>query len=488
MCPFFSIPYTIQTKRTPQPFKGYNIISPLEKRRIVMLLVQNVLDWTEGILLQGKPEVLIREVHFDSRQLHHDALFVALTTGRRDGHQFIESAIQNGAIAILLSKDDSSLRQKYPQIHFIYVKNTEKAFQTMAASYRKQLNLPVIAVTGSNGKTTTKDMIAHLLKGKFNVHKTYKNLNNHLGVPLSLLSIRPDHDMAVLEMGMNKAGEISFLARIAQPNISVITNIGEAHIQFFGTREKIAQAKGEILPETDPSGFVLLNGDDPFVLSQARRYQGQVFTYSILKQADIYATDITYSESGSSFNVHLDGRTIPCFMPLLGEHNISNVLPAIFIAERFNIDLDLIKERMISLTVSEMRFQTMEGPNGSILVNDAYNASPTSVKAAARTFAQIYPERKKVLVLGDIFELGEHAESFHIELGHYLKGKPFTVITVGENSALISEVTGGIHCRSHQEAAHALTPYLTSQHAILFKGSRGMQMEKVIDHLFQSIL
>lgn len=450
-----------------------------------MITVDHVLRWTGGVLLQGDSSRTIQDVHFDSRELKGQALFVALTGGKRDGHQFIESAILNGAVAILVSQDDPQLRQKYTHITFIQTENTETAFQALAKGYRKELNLPVIAVTGSNGKTTTKDMIAHLLSGQFNVYKTYKNFNNHLGVPLSLLSIRPQHNFAVLEMGMNRAGEIGFLAQLAQPRVSVITNVGEAHIQFFGTKEKIAQAKGEILDQTDPAGFVLLNGDDPLILSQKDRYQGKVYTYSIQQKADIYATDIRCDESGSYFNVHLNETSISCFMPLLGEHNISNVLPAIFIAYQYGVEPDVIKAQLKTLSISDMRFQTLEGPNGSILINDAYNASPTSVKAAAQTFANIYPQRQKVLVLGDIFELGELADRYHLELGHYLSDKPFTIITMGEKAALISKVAGGIHCQTHQEAALTLLPYLTAQHAILFKGSRGMQMEKVIQHIME---
>lgn len=450
-----------------------------------MITVQEVLDWTGGSLLQGDPEKVIRHVHFDSRQMEKEGMFVALTTGQRDGHQFIEGAIQNGAHSVLLSRDHPSLRLKFPEVNFILHQDTETAFQNVARGYRQKAKIPLIAVTGSNGKTTTKDMIAHLLAGKFKVYKTYKNYNNHLGVPLSLLSIRPDHDLAVLEMGMNKPGEIRFLSRLANPTIGVITNIGEAHIQFFGTREKIAQAKGELLDETDPDGFVLLNGDDPLLCQQAMRYQGKVYFYSIRTEGDIYASQITYSEEGSHFNVHLDGKTIPCYMPLFGEHNISNVLPAIFIAYQQGVDLATIKEQLLSLKVSDMRFQTIKGPNGSILINDAYNASPTSVKAAVHTFAHIYPSRQKVLVLGDIFELGDLADTLHQELGHYLKNHSFTVITVGEKSAHISKETGGIHCRTHQEAASALLPYLSPQYAILFKGSRGMELEKVIDCILE---
>lgn len=450
-----------------------------------MITVREVVDWSGGNLLQGDPERVIRHVHFDSRQMEEEGLFVALTTGQRDGHQFIEGAIQKGACAVLVSQDQPSLRLNYPEITFIYHKDTEAAFQSIARSYRQKVKIPLIAVTGSNGKTTTKDMIAHLLAAKFRVHKTYKNFNNHLGVPLSLLSIHPDHDLAVLEMGMNKPGEIRFLARLASPTISVITNIGEAHIQYFGTREKIAQAKGEILEETAPEGFVILNGDDPLLLNQAKRYPGQVYFYSIRQQADIYASQITYSEEGSHFNVHIDGKTIPCYMPLFGEHNVSNVLPAIFIAYRKGIDLDTIKQSLLTLQVADMRFQTIQGPHGSILINDAYNASPTSVKAAVHTFAHIYPSRQKVLVLGDIYELGDLADDLHKELGQYLKNRPFTVITVGEKSSHISKETGGIHCRTHREAALALAPYLSSQYAILFKGSRGMELEKVIDYVLE---
>ncbi|MDQ0338988.1 UDP-N-acetylmuramoyl-tripeptide--D-alanyl-D-alanine ligase [Caldalkalibacillus uzonensis] len=448
-----------------------------------MLTVKDVVELSGSQLLQGDPEAMVEFVHFDSRQLEDHSLFVALTGGARDGHQFIDDAIEKGAASVLVSQDDPQLRQTHQGVSFIFNEDTRSAFQALATGYRKRLSLPVVAVTGSNGKTTTKDMIAHLLSAKFKVYKTYKNFNNDLGVPLSLLHIKKHHELAVLELGMNKAGEIDFLARMAQPNISVITNVGDAHIQFFGLREKIAEAKGELLPHTDPDGFVILNGDDPLVLSQAPRYPGKVYTYSIRKEADIYATNITFSEHGSFFDLHVDGQSVSCFMPMFGEHNISNLLPAAFIAYRSGINLETLQQTMMSISISDMRFQTMAGPNGSILINDAYNASPTSMKVAIDTFEHIYPGRKKVVVLGDIFELGEQSDKLHTEVGQYIKDKRLTVITVGDKSSLISKAAGGTHVSTHEEAIEVLKPYLTPEHVILLKASRGMKLEKIIESL-----
>ncbi|WP_051541120.1 UDP-N-acetylmuramoyl-tripeptide--D-alanyl-D-alanine ligase [Caldalkalibacillus mannanilyticus] len=235
-----------------------------------MLDLQEIMNCTHGTLIQGEFEQSIDFVHFDSRKIEPNALFIALPGNQVDGHHFIHAAKQNGAICALISRTDFSF-EGLEDISLIRVENTEQALQKLAAYYRQKLTIPIIGITGSNGKTTTKDMVTQLLSAKYQVYKTEGNLNNHLGLPLSLLQIKKHHTAAVLEMGMSQLGEIDFLANIAKPSISIITNIGDSHIEFLGSRDNIAKAKGEILPHTDPEQFILLNKDDP---THPLTYQG----------------------------------------------------------------------------------------------------------------------------------------------------------------------------------------------------------------------
>lgn len=444
-----------------------------------MFTIEEIVKITGGILLQGDGQASVTSVHFNSRKLEENALFIALTGGGRDGHQFLQMAQKAGASAALVSKHvetDSELRD----LHLILVQDTERAFQALAKAHRQRLSIPIIAITGSNGKTTTKDMTAHILAKKLHVFKTYKNLNNHLGLPLSLLQILPEHEVAVLELGMNHAGEIDLLASIAQPSTSVITNIGDAHIGHFGSKERIAEAKGELLPHTDPNKYVLLNGDDPYVTSIAAKYVGKRYYFSTKKEMDIYTSEMSSDENGTHFELHIDQQSVSCFIPTFGAYNVANCLPGAFIAYQFGFSLAEIAESLRDLSISDMRFQVLSGSNGSILINDAYNASPTSMKAAIETFADIYPERQKVLVLGDILELGEQADELHAQIGEYLKNKAFTLITIGEKAKHISEKAAGKHCLSKEVAVEALQPYLNRNHAILFKASRGIKLEEII--------
>lgn len=451
-----------------------------------MLSISEIVQATEGLLLQGPSQKEISSVHFDSRLLEEDDLFIALTGGARDGHQFVAMAKEKGAAAALISDKDIA-RENLEGITLILVRDTTVAFQQLASYYRKKMKIPIIAITGSNGKTTTKDMMAHTLSSNYKIYKTYKNYNNDLGVPLSLLQIKEDIELAVLEMGMNHAGEIDLLGKIAQPSVTVITNVGDSHIENLGSRAGIAAAKGELLPYTDPKYYSILNGDDPLVRSQASKSPAQVFYYSIRQEADVYASNIQINDQGTSFRLHLKKgdleEHVHCFLPLYGTHNVSNFLPGAFIAYHMGIPIKEIADKALSLTISEMRFQTIAGPNESLFINDAYNASPTSMKAAIDTFMHIYPQRKKIIVLGDIYELGDAAQALHEDVGSFLKGKECQVFTVGQDAQWIAERADGKHFQTKKEVIQELQAYLSKEYIILFKASRGMKLEELIEQL-----
>ncbi|MEW9667357.1 UDP-N-acetylmuramoyl-tripeptide--D-alanyl-D-alanine ligase [Ammoniphilus sp. 3BR4] len=452
-----------------------------------MLTLEEICEATGGRLI-GSAVQPIHSFHFDTRQVQPGAMFVALTGGTRDGHLFISEAKANGAIAALIS--DESYADQASGLSYVLVDDTQLAFGQIAKYYRLHLEIPIIAVTGSNGKTTTKDMIAHILGHKKNIYKTYKNFNNHLGVPLSILQIQPNHEMAVLEMGMNHAGEIDYLASISKPDVSVIVNVTDAHIEHLGSRENIAKAKGELLPHTSSDGFAILNGDNPFVVSVSHLNPGKSYFYRMNEEADIYATGVAITDRGTSYTVHVDGKMEHMTIPMFGTHNVANTLPAIFIAYHYGYALPEIKEALASLSISPMRFELIQDVKRAVVINDAYNASPTSMMSSIDTFSGILPQYKKVLVLGDMYELGPDSAQYHAEVGKFINklGQPVDfLVSVGENALHISQAAHvpSRHFQNKAEVAPFLEQFMDQKHALLFKASRGMRLEEIVQELVE---
>jgi UDP-N-acetylmuramoyl-tripeptide--D-alanyl-D-alanine ligase len=442
----------------------------------------------EGLLLAGDPGLPVTSVHFDTRQLSPGALFVAIA-GVRDGHDFLLQAAEKGARAAIISNEQKVPDNLPAGFGLILVNDTLRAFQKLAAAYRKPFSIPFVAITGSNGKTTTKDIVAHLLESRFDVYKTYKNLNNHLGVPYSLLQVEERHQAAVLELGMNHAGEIDLLASLVKPQISVITFIGEAHMEFFGSREKIALAKAELLPHTDPDGLVLLNGDSEYLRKVAPLYPGSIMYYSVSAPADIWAENIRTEDSGTRFDVRFrDGDRFEAFLPLFGMHNVLNALPAAAIARRFGMTTEEIVRALATVRLSAMRFERIASAHGALYINDAYNASPSSMEAAISTFAELFPERKKVLVLGDMFELGENSPAMHAQVGTFAnryRDRIELLVAVGEQARHLYDAYEGekLYFPTKAEAVETLLPLRDAGHAFLFKASQGMGLWTLLQAL-----
>ncbi|USG63868.1 UDP-N-acetylmuramoyl-tripeptide--D-alanyl-D-alanine ligase [Brevibacillus ruminantium] len=442
----------------------------------------------EGLLLAGDPELALTSVHFDTRQLEKGALFVAVQ-GVRDGHDFLQQAVENGACAAIVSN-----QEKIPDVlptgfGLILVNDTLRAYQKLAGYYRKSFAIPMIAITGSIGKTTTKDIVSHVLACKLPIYKTYKNLNNHLGVPYSLLQLEDRHQAAVLELGMNHAGEIDLLASLVKPQISVITYIGESHLEHFGSREKIALAKAELLPHTDPEGFVLLNGDNEYLKKITHLYPGQVLTYSVREPADIWAEKITAEENGTRFDICFrNGDRFSAFLPLFGNHNVLNALPAVVIARHFGLSASEITHALATVQLSAMRFERRDSSTGAVYINDAYNASPTSMEAAISTFADVLPERSKVLVLADMFELGPDSLEMHAQVGRFaskLRDHFQQLIAIGDHARALYDAYEGekYFFSTKEEAVDTLAALCTPDRAFLFKASRGMELWTLIDDI-----
>lgn len=434
---------------------------------------------------EGNSEVKeIDMLMYDSRNHTSNSLFVPIIGETHDAHQFIEQAIKNGAAASLWASSHPVPKHLLDQCQFFVVEDTIAALQQLARYYREHVNPIVIAVTGSNGKTTTKDLMSSVLSTSFRVHKTEGNFNNHIGMPMTILNMPEDTEILVLEMGMSNFGEIELLSDIAKPNYAVITNIGESHIEYLGTREGIARAKLEIIHGIDKeNGILFIDGDEP--LLQEIDENINVVRCSFHNKQDDYVIDqVTISGNETSFHVN----HMPYKISLLGAHHAKNATFAIMIGERLGLKHHTIQQGFAQMEHTQMRFEILTGKNGVTLINDAYNASPTSMKAAINVLKQMEQYKRKVVVLGDILELGNRSLTLHQEVAEAIDQPINVVFTYGKASSTITDFLKenrrqikSEHFTAYDDVVTALEQYLTADTAILFKASRGMALEKIIE-------
>jgi len=421
----------------------------------------------------------------DTRRLDADNLFVAIKGERFDGHQFVHEAVRAGGSASLVSAawhEGLSPLDASPGA-LIVVPEVLTALQTLAQWHRDRFDLPVIAVTGSNGKTTTKDMIAEVLGQRFRVFKTPGNLNSQLGVSESLFKLGKEHEAAVFELGMNRAGELDRLARMVGPVVGVITNVGPAHIEFFESIEGIARAKGEILDHLPSGGKAVLNADDHRVMAERGRSRAPIITFGRGSKADVRLAAARTDLSGSSFTL-ADGSEFR--IGLMGEHQVMNALAAVAVARIFEIPDEATFHALDGMTPAAMRMEYRR-LGGIHLVNDAYNANPSSMKAALSALSTT--RGRKLAVLGDMLELGEATATAHREIGMRAAKVADVIITVGERARVIAEsamkegLPPGrvVACATNEEAAAAVLANVRDGDVILVKGSRGMRMEAIVE-------
>jgi UDP-N-acetylmuramoyl-tripeptide--D-alanyl-D-alanine ligase len=427
----------------------------------------------------------IQGVCTDTRKIIKGSLYVPIIGQNFDGHQFVEEAIEQGVTAALWQRNVPNPPKHLP---ILIVEDTLEALQHLAKSYRHQLNVKVVGITGSNGKTTTKDMVTNLLSLQYKVQKTEGNYNNHIGLPLTILQLEEDTEMAVLEMGMSGRGEIDLLSRLASPDAVIITNIGESHLLDLGSREGIAEAKLEILNGLKDEGKIVYFGDEPLLKEKLDQYQGNATIYTFGRNVGntLYPTSITTSDSGSYFKVN--GHEEEFYLPVLGTHNIMNALSAMLIATEYNIPYPKLNDGFKSLKLTNMRMELLEGANGEKIINDAYNASPTSMKAAIELVSTLLGYERKILVLGDMLELGPNEVEFHYEIGKSLIPEKIDyVFTYGK---LANEIARGAReslpinrvftFSDKQTLIDELIHHTNAQTLVLVKASRGMKLEEVV--------
>jgi len=444
-----------------------------------------------------RADEMVRGVSTDSRRPAEGRLFVPLRGERFDAHDFAGDAFAGGA-AVSLWQAGRPVPEALSGRPLLLVDDTLAALQRLAAAYRSQLPVRVVGITGSNGKTTTKDMTASVLARRFNVHKTEGNLNNHIGLPLTILAMDEDTEAAVLEMGMSGFGEIERLTRIARPDAAVITNIGDAHLLQLGSRQAIAKAKLEIAAGLAAGGVLFVSGDEPLLRESAKRAPGyglwRLETFALGTGDGWSAQLVAATAKETAFTIRPpEGPAWPgeFRVPVPGRHNAANALAAAAVGALFGLDPESVRQGLASVKLSAMRLETLTAANGAVVLNDTYNASPASVKAMIAFVGELEGYRRKWLVLGDMLELGPEEDRLHYETGACVApDRVHAVLAVGERSKHTvrgaAERLGperAIHFADKDTLVRRLLGELSPDDLVLVKGSRGMRMEEVVHAL-----
>lgn len=419
----------------------------------------------------------------DSRTLQAGELFFAVTGERLDGHDFVQAALDRGAVGAVVARDHLS---RFPDRHrLLVVDNPLSALQRLSAMVRCLWGHPLVGITGSAGKTTTKECIAHVLASQYKVLKSEGNLNNHFGLPLQLLKLEPEHEIAVVEMGMSHAGEIAALARLAQPNTGVVTMVAPVHLEFFDSVKGIARAKYELIESLPRGGCAILNADDEFVSQFGRDFHGTVLMFGVKHPADVTAEQVELLGSGGSkFTLCFREERVPASMPLIGEHNVYNALAAVAAGIHHGIPLRQAVASLKTLQPADKRGQVVEIA-GATVVNDCYNSNPKALNAMVDALAKM-PAQRRIVVAGEMLELGPEAERLHRESGKHMAGKiDFLLGVRGLAKAMVeSAQAAGARAAfvpSAEEAADWLANNVRPGDAILLKASRGVKLERALE-------
>jgi UDP-N-acetylmuramoyl-tripeptide--D-alanyl-D-alanine ligase len=421
----------------------------------------------------------------DSRTLNAGDLFIAITGERFDGHEYVQAALDKGAVGAIV---EAGTKVEGDPLRLLQVDDTLKALQLLGAAARRLWGKPLLAVTGSAGKTTTKEILAHILSTRFRVMKSSGNLNNHIGLPLQLLKLEAEHDLAVVEMGMNHAGEIRALGELAHHDLAVVTAVAPVHLEFFGSLAEIARAKYEIIETLHPGGVAVLNADDDYVCQFGRDFKGKVVRFGIKRSADVRAQKIKLNGAeGSTFELTVGSVGEPVTFPLVGEHNIYNALAAAAAAMERGISPSQAAAALSSIAPPDKRGQVLH-LHGATIINDCYNSNPRALEAMIDTLASMKAERR-ILVVGEMLELGPTAEALHRECGkHAAEKKIDMVIGVRGMARAVAEAACGFGTQAQfvetpEQAGEWLARNLRLNDAVLLKASRGVKLERALEML-----
>jgi UDP-N-acetylmuramoyl-tripeptide--D-alanyl-D-alanine ligase len=430
------------------------------------------------------PEAVASGYSIDSRTLQPGELFFAVRGERLDGHEFVEAALARGAVGAVVRKDQQA---RYPvKASLLTVDDPLVALQQLGAAVRRLWGRPLIAVTGSAGKTTTKEAVAHVLGTRHHVLKSQGNLNNQFGIPLQLLKLEPEHELAVIEMGMSHAGEITELARLAQPNCGVVTMVAPVHLEFFDSISGIARAKYELIESLPTGGIAVLNADDEYVSQFGRDFHGKVASFGLHKWADVSARNIEpHGPLGSAFDIVADGEQAAATLPLLGEHNIYNALAAVAVGLQYGVSLGAAAASLATLSAGDKRGEILSYA-GATIVNDCYNSNPKALDSMVRSLAQL-PAQRRVVVAGEMLELGPAAEAMHRDCGQHIAYSEIDVLlgVRGLAKALVEGASAaGMRAEfvgTPEEAGEWLRWEIRAGDVVLLKASRGVRLERALE-------
>ena len=451
--------------------------------------VGDVLRWTGGTRMGGDEDVILAGVSIDSRTIKHGQLFHAIAGPSHDGHDFLRNALDRGAAALIVERG-----RALPDalaVPVIAVEDTTRALGDLAAGHRSQFHGPVVAITGSNGKTTTKEMCAAILSVSAPCHRTPGNLNNQYGLPITLLGRSEADRSLVVEIGMNHRGEIALLVEIAKPTVGVITNVGTAHIEFLGSREEIAREKGDLIAHLPAEGTAVLNADDPLVFAQRNRTSARVISFGTAIDADVRGGDIEWiDDRGYRFELETPTGSGTVEVQGLGPTTVINALAAAAGALAAGAPVADIAKGLADYQGIKGRLERRELSGGIALIDDTYNANPQSMEAALRLLAEIKGAHRAVAIVGDMGELGETAEAAHLEVGRLAAslGIDF-LIALGARAQTVASgaVDSGmdpahvIVACDHGDASEHACGFLKERDTALVKGSRSMRMERVVE-------
>ncbi len=426
----------------------------------------------------------------DSRTLNPGDLFIAIAGERFDGHDYLQAALEKGAVGAVVQAEKVQAGKDVAgdPLRLLKVEDTVKALQSLGAAARRLWGKPLLAVTGSVGKTTTKEILAHILATRFRVMKSTGNLNNHIGLPLQLQKLEAEHDLAVVEMGMNHAGEIRALGALAHHDLAVVTTVAPVHLEFFGSLAEIARAKYEIIETLHPGGVAVLNADDDYVCQFGRDFKGKVATFGIRRAADVSAQKVKLNGAeGSTFELVVGSVGEPVTFPLVGEHNIYNALAATAAAMERGVTPSQAAVALSSIRPPDKRGQVLN-IGGATIINDCYNSNPRALEAMIDTLASMKAERH-ILVVGEMLELGATAETLHRESGrHAAEKKIDLVIGVRGLARAVAEAACGAGAQAQfvetpEQAGEWLARNLRPGDAVLLKASRGVRLERALEML-----
>ncbi len=446
--------------------------------------VKDIVKETGAKLICGDENFALGKIKKDTREIEAGNTYVGIKGEKFDGSSFFEEAIKKGATTCILQNIEADF-SKYADKNILIVPDTVIALQQIAKYKRSMYNIPVVGVTGSVGKTSTKDMIASVLGMQYKTLKTIGNYNNHIGVPLTVLGLE-DHESAVIEMGMNHLGEIRTITKVARPTICVITNVGTAHIGNLGSRENILKAKLEILEGMDENGIIVINNDNDMLHNWylQNKEKKNIITYGIEEASDVMAKNIVNYENMSEFDVEVDKNTYRVQVNVGGNHFILNTLCAMCVGLKCNVSLEKILEGIKNFELTKNRMEIIEGISGAKIINDSYNASYDSMKASLENLGRMNATRR-IAVLGDMLELGEYAKDLHEKVGEEVyKNRIDILITVGENAKRF-----GMHkekvfsYNTNDEAIKKLKEILRNGDCVLIKASYGMKFSQIVESL-----